>query len=554
MSTGRLIARLTAASRYRPDAPAVTFVDSNLRERPYSFRSLFARADEVATAMSRRRLGEGATMGILVGSQEAQIFHYLAALRVGAVPVILTPPNRKLNREYYTVTMEAVLQGSQFTAVVTDLESLQDVPGLLAPFTLEPRTDPAARVEREEPPSDCSFLQFTSGTTGIKRAVVVSDEAVLAQLDGYARAISLGDDDCVVSWLPLYHDMGFIACLNLPLAHGLHTVMLDPIDWVADPALFLRAASRYCATLAWNPNFAYAFMDDRIRARDIDGLALGTLRGLVNCSEPVTYESQRRFLERFATVGVRDDVFWGCYAMAETTFALTHGTSADPNYLDERGPEGHRAPTTFVSTGRPLDGVELAAVLEDGSPAGERQLGEIHVRSPFNFSGYYANPTETDRALRSGWYRTGDLGYVARGELFVTGRTKDVMIVAGVNVYPHDVEAVVSRAGGVRPGRVSSFARFDERRATEAIIVLAESDLRGANAERAIVAIRQRLLAALHISNFSVHLVPPDWLVKSSSGKMAHRENRKKWEERCSALGADERTAGVSEVAFVTSD
>jgi fatty-acyl-CoA synthase len=335
-----------------------------------------------------------------------------------------------------------------------------------------------------------------------------------------------------VSWLPLYHDMGFIACLNLPLAHGVHTVMLDPIDWVSDPALFLRAASAHRATLAWNPNFAYAFMSERARDGDLTGIDLRPLRGLVNCSEPVTFESQRRFLDRFAPLGARDDAFCGCYAMAETTFALTHGSARDAQYVDDRGPDGAVAGVRkYVSTGRPLEGVDIA-IMNAGSRAGDRRLGEIWVRSPFTFSRYYDDAAETERAFVDGWYRTGDVGYMADGNLYVTGRKKDVMIVAGVNVYPQDVEALVSIVEGVRPGRVSSFSRFDERQQTEHITVLAESDLTGAEADSAVLAIRQRLLAGLQIANFSVHLVPPQWLVKSSSGKMAHRENRKKWELR----------------------
>lgn len=532
---GTLYERLRKTALDRPGEPALSFLDARLRATTYSFGALFDRVDELAERMVANGLGDGCSIGILLRRQEDQCLHYLAALARGVVPAVLTPPNRKLNRAYYEETMAAVLQRAGFHVVVSDVDGIVlDVP-TVTPFTFEAVSGSGGITTGIRPLAnglDASFVQYSSGTTGVKRAVVVSDDAVLAQLDVYGSAIDLGSDDVVLSWLPLYHDMGFIACLNLPLAHGVHSVMLDPIDWVVDPSLFLRAASAHRATLAWNPNFAFAFMAQRVRDADVADVDLSSLRGLVNCSEPVTFASQRQFAERFAGNRLAPDVFKGCYAMAETTFALTHGDASDPAYLDERGPvDGTRnaSPGPQVSVGRPLPGVDLRVVDRAARPVADRVLGEIWVRSPFNFSGYHNDPDATREAIVDGWYRTGDLGYRVGEACFVAGRRKDLLIVGGVNVFPQDIEDLVSKVDGVVPGRVAAFARFDPRVQTERVVVLAESPLEGRPARQAVMQARQRILAAFQIANFEVHLVPPEWLVKSSSGKMARNANRSKW-------------------------
>ena len=484
--------------------------------------------DELAGRLAACGLSAGAPLGVLLRTQEDQVLHYLAALAAGLTPAILTPPNPKLNREYYTDTMARVLARSRFSAVITDVAGLRLEIPTLVPYDLTSiGAEPSST--RLDDKIDAAFLQFSSGTTGIKRGVLVADDAALAQLNAYGTAIGLNDADVIISWLPLYHDMGFIACLNMPLAYGVHTVMLDPIGWVTRPSTFLTVASEQRATLAWNPNFAYAFMADRVQAADLGDVNLSCLRGLVNCSEPVTYESQRKFSVRFEPYGLRENVFWGCYAMAETTFALTHGSSVDPGYIDQSDLETSQRGQRRVSVGRPLPQVDFRVVSPEGDELPDRRLGEFHVRSPFNFAGYYNDLEATAAAFSDGWYRTGDVGYRVGDAYFVVDRKKDVMIVGGVNVFPRDVEELVSDVDGVIAGRVSAFSDFDPRVETERIYVLFESMLEEHDREQLIVRVRQCILAALQVANFEVHAVMPGWLVKSSAGKISRNENRSKW-------------------------
>ena len=536
MRPGALYRALEARARQCGDQRAFTFVRSRSGTRSYTYDELFERAEEIAERIDERGLATRKhPLGILVGSQEEQTLHFLAALRAGAVPAILTPPNPKLNRDYYLRTMAVVLRRTRLNGLISDLEGFDDPTPRFLPFDLAPcdAAEPPTTANDTPLPPDASFLQFSSGTTGIKRGVLVTDDAVIAQLLTYADALGVSREDVIASWLPLYHDMGFIACLNMPLFHGLHTVVLDPIEWVTSPVSLLQVLSTFRATLSWNPNFAYAFMAQRIRDADARELDLSSVRGLVNCSEPVTYTSQQQFLDRFRSQGLRDDVFLGCYAMAETTFALTHGDPDFEGAIDAVGPSGvaqKPGSDPYVSVGKPLPDVEMRAVSDMGETLADRQIGEIWVRSPFDFTGYFGEPEASEDAFYDNWYRTGDLGYHVGDSWYVTGRKKDVLIIGGVNVFPADLEEVASQVDGIVSGRVAAFTSFDRRMQTDRLTILAESALEGPDAHRAVIEVRQRILAGFQIANFEVQLVPPGWLVKSSSGKMARLASRDKWQ------------------------
>lgn len=524
----KLFETFRSAAGQHPDDPAFTFLGADLDAREYSNRQLWNAAADIAARLRHLDFEEATPIGILLQSQESQVIHYLAALSAGLIPAILTPPNRKLRQDIFEKTIKSLVESCRFSAIITDCTELNVDASQLEPYTL----DSVHRSQRRaEPIEHTAILQFTSGTTGIKRGVRISHEAMLRSLRIYADAIGLERTDRILSWLPLYHDMGFIACLNMPLAFGIPCIMMNPLDWVANPGIFVQAASRYKATLSWNPNFAYAFMADRVRQEQLEDVDLSSLRGLINCAEPVTIESQRRFRTRFAPHGLKADVFRGCYAMAEATFALTDGLEADPGYLDARGPLKSDLVIKLpqISVGRALPGVELAVVDEHACHLPERTIGELWVRSPLLFSGYYNNPEATAAAMHQGWYKTGDLGYRIGEEFYVCSRKKDLLILNGVNVFPQDVEELVSSVNGIIPGRVVAFSQFSEQFQSETLTVLAESGAAAAERGDITIRIRQTILATFQVANFHVHLVPPMWLIKSSSGKIARQSNKDRW-------------------------
>jgi acyl-CoA synthetase (AMP-forming)/AMP-acid ligase II len=491
----------------------------------YTAKELFGCATTIAAESGFSELPAGTSVGILCRSQQQQVLLYLACLSAGLSPAILTPFHARLSRGVYDESLSAVLRGS----VLSVLVSLDVIPGLDMEYCSATQLGPLSVYRLGHPGhrSEGSILQFSSGTTGLKKAVRISNSALVAQLKVYGKSIGLSRADHIVSWLPLYHDMGFIACLNLPLLHGISVTMIDTFDWLAAPELFLLEAAERRATLSWNPNFFYSFMAERVAEERIAGIDLTSLRGLANCSEPATAESQNRFRARFGKHGLRPAVFWGCYAMAESTFALTHIAEDEPGYLDRTTPLAAHPPQ-IPSVGRALPGVHIDIVDEQGRELGDRTIGELIVSSPFNFSGYVEGEGQTitmpDQA-----YATGDLGYRIEDRYFVIGRKKDVVIVNGENIFPQQVEDVVGLLPEIASGRVAAFGLFDERLQSERLVVLAEAVSGQAGTRELVTAIRSVIAKTFFFTTVDVHLVESGALLKSSSGKMSRTRCRDWW-------------------------
>ena len=456
----------------------MSFVRSGGAVRGYGYGELFDTAEKLGARLPTS-LGRG-PIGILVDSQEQQVLHYLAVLAAGRVPAILSVANRKMDPDYHARTMNSLLGHIGFDALISDIDGMQETTGpVLVPGTLTVRVGGNRAASHEHAVDGAAFVQFSSGTTGMKKGVPIGATAVAAQLSAYGAAISIDPGDVIVSWLPLYHDMGFITALHLALRFGAHTVMIHPVDWVTKPGLWFALATAYRGTLSWHPNFAYQFMTDR--AREIPDCDLSSMRGLANCSEPTTYRAQIGFARAFAPAGLRPDVFMGCYAMAETTFAVTHGADTGRDGLDFTGPaEAPSVPKPVPTVGRAIAGADIIVEGPDGQMAAERELGELVVRAPYVVSGYFDNPGESAASFRDGRYYTGDLGYRVDDRIYVTGRRKDLIIVAGHNIHPGDVEELVSAEPGVQPGRVVAFSVDDHQAQTERVVILLRQPAAGA--------------------------------------------------------------------------
>jgi acyl-CoA synthetase (AMP-forming)/AMP-acid ligase II len=265
------------------------------------------------------------------------------------------------------------------------------------------------------------------------------------------------------------------------------------------------------------------------------------MRLFMNCSEPVRADSHQMFLKRFGTIGVTADMLGVSYAMAENTFAVTQTEIGRPTRLDfidrlALVEKGEAVPVTEdsldgvlkVSCGRPIPGTLIRIVNEGGRPLPERQVGEVAVRSNCMLSGYHNRPDI--EPFQDGWYLTGDRGYLAEGELFVIGRSKDLIINAGKNIYPQDIEAIVNEVPGVHPGRVVVFGVLDEREGTELIVVVAEVEMADKSEQKELKkAIRQEVARRSMVTAAYVTLVERQWLLKTSSGKIARAANRQKW-------------------------
>lgn len=509
------------------------------------------RRQVLAHAAALKQLGiDGRDLVVIAHTQDLEsVFAFWGALVAGAIPSMFPTLTEKLDPAIYLHSMAELARLSNVRAILTTDEfAAQMQAAVPCPvYASQQLAESVARTNLDtfEPPTpaagDIAFLQHSSGTTGLQKGVALSHRAVLNQVASYSEALALNEQDVIVSWLPLYHDMGLIAGFLLPLIQGVPLVLMSPFDWVAHPALLLRAIHDYQGTLCWLPNFAYNHCARRIRQRDLDGVSLASMRAFINCSEPVRHESHQQFLERFAAVGVTNEMLAVSYAMAENTFAVTQtpiGQPARLDVIDRRALETDRFARPIepqhphaqirVSCGPCIANTAARVIDADGRELADRLVGEIAVKSDCMLTEYYHRPDL--EPFSDGWYRTGDMGYMADGEIYIVGRSKDLIINAGKNVYPQDIEAIVNTVPGVHAGRAVAFGVFDEREGTELIGVVAEVDgLDAAEHRRVAQAIKQAVAAQSMVTVTYVHLVDDRWLIKTSSGKIARAANRDKW-------------------------
>jgi len=391
-------------------------------------------------------------------------------------------------------------------------------------------------------PQDSLFVQFSGGTTGMQRAVVVTAPMLTKQLSLLRQVLEFGESDSVVSWLPMYHDMGLIACFWFPLWFGRPSLQFANSDWLLNPELLFSYLERYQGTFCWLPNFAFSYLAQRHESMTRQ-YSLDRMRGFINCSEPVRLNSVRSFLDKFSSWGVRPEAVQSCYAMAENVFAVTQSRldrepSTAPRTVVKSDSTGRSevafslVDDVFVSSGRTLPGNEIRIADAQGAVKADGVAGEIQIRTPSLFSGYWSSAGFNRSAIgEDGFYKTGDYGFVIDGELYVVGRIKDIMIIGGQNIFPEDVEAVVNSVPGIYPGRVVSFGMLDREYGTEAIAVVAE--MKGVHDPTGVQylekQIRSLVLATTGIAPRYVAVVPERWIIKSTAGKISRRDTRERF-------------------------
>lgn len=539
---------LLGAAALQPDndhLPAIHYVETGRETITVTRAEFRARVQRAAAALAQAGIAPRDLVIIAHTQNLESIYSFWGALWIGAVPSMFPTLTEKLDPAIYMASMRELVERSDVRAILTTDEFTPALAALVScpviPSHTLWREDLLIPPQHQPDADEIAFLQHSSGTTGLQKGVALAHRAVLNQIASYSASLALTERDVIVSWLPLYHDMGLIAGFLLPLIQGVPLVLMSPFDWVAHPALLFRAINEHGGTLCWLPNFAYNHCARRIRPRDIEGLSAASIRMFINCSEPVYAESHTLFAERFAPLGVRMEMLAVSYAMAENVFAVTQ---TPPNVIphhdviDRRALEAERRAVPIpadhpnavikVSCGPPIDGSDVRVVDDAGRPLPDRHVGELAVRSDCMLTGYYRRP-DLD-PFRDGWYLTGDNGYIADGEVYVVGRRKDVIINAGKNIYPQDIEAIANTVPGVHAGRAVAFGVPDEREGTELIALVAEVDTEDEDARREIAAALRAAVARGSMVTLSyVQLVDSKWLIKTSSGKIARAANREKW-------------------------
>jgi len=537
----------------RPNSEAI--IHWTVGEAPFrwTFSTLLAAAEQYASCLMERGVRRGDVCSIILHHNSQLYPLYLAVCAAGAIPAILAYPNPRLHPDKFRQGIEGMSRRSGLDWILTERElqpvleplvtgSGSTIGGLHFPLEWQAHLRDG-QLLKEHPlqliPADPLLLQHSSGTTGLQKPVLLSHNAVLEHVKRYAEAISLTNSDKIVSWLPLYHDMGLIAAFHLPLIFGIPSIQIDPFQWVIAPSLLLEAITQERATVTWLPNFAFNMMAFKVRDEDLHEVDLSSLRLIVNCSEPVRYESHENFLKRFQPYGLRPTAFSACYAMAETTFAVTQtliGQEPTVVAVDRmslaRGKVEHvtdGVPARIcVSSGKPIEGCEVRIVDENRFDLAPGSVGEIAITSATMFSGYRNYPEKTAEVLCDGWYYSGDYGFQDGGELFVIGRKKDIIIVAGINVYPEDVEDAVGAVQGVIPGRVVAIGEENAELGSEHVAVIVETPITTEADRKALRLEIVKAGMASGITIASVYLVPPRWLIKSSAGKPSRKGSREK--------------------------
>jgi acyl-CoA synthetase (AMP-forming)/AMP-acid ligase II len=552
--------RLRTLYETSPDQTALHWMDARQPDHPISYRELLCGAAGYAGALRDAGVQPGEAVVLILQHSEALVFSFFGAILHGAVPAIMPFLTEKLSPETYRRSLKSLFEVTAPAAVVTYPEFQAEVQAAIAPggsvrkvllsteISPQPSPDFSSMRGRERAPEDVVLLQHSSGTTGLQKGVALSHGAVFRQLDAYADVLRLRSDDTIVSWLPLYHDMGLIAGFVMPILRGIPLALMSPFDWVRAPFKLLQAVSRHRGTLSWLPNFAYNFCAQKIRARDLEGVDLSSWRAVINCSEPMHFKSHELFRERFRAQGLKPEALATCYAMAENVFAVTQGGIDAPVTVDTvsqrslltdriaRPAANGEAAMNMLSCGRPLANVEVKVVDESRRELPNRRLGEVMLRSDCMLTGYYRRPDLTEKAFVDGWFLTGDLGYMAAGEVYITGRKKDLIIVGGKNVYPQDLESLASEVPGVHPGRAVAFGVYSEELGTEEVVMVAETEpseipqnQMEETAQRLSEEIRRRVTQGSDVALRQVRIVPQGWLLKTSSGKIARGANRDKY-------------------------
>lgn len=544
------------AKKY-PEREAIVHWDALNEPFVWTYGSLLKAAFNIANKLIRYGVTTGDVCAIIIRHNKYFYPLYMGITAIGAIPAVLAYPNPRLHPDKFIHGLSGMAQKSGLDWVMSEREmepvirplvytGQSSIKGIFFPLEWidngqhEDSDYELVKKNRSVIKSSSPFLlQHSSGTTGLQKAVALSHRAILEHVVRYAEAIELSRDDKVVNWLPLYHDMGLIAAFHVPLAIGIPSIQIDPFQWIASPALLFQVIFEKKATLVWLPNFAYNFMADRIRDEEMVDVDLSSMRMFINCSEVVRSESHKKFFNRFRKYGVKKESLAACYAMAETTFAVTQtkpGSEAMALAVDRDALtrnivqpfQAKGAKKVYLSSGRPVSGCYLKIIDENGSQLPEDHIGAIVIKSVSLFDGYRNKPEKTSQVFKDGWYISGDIGFCHNGEYFVIGRKDDVIIVAGRNIFPEDVEDAVGNVIGVIPGRVAAFSVEDVKTGTDSVCVIAETPYNNEKDKDSLNIAIKKAGMDIDVTIANVYLMPPRWLIKSSAGKISRKANKER--------------------------
>ncbi len=538
--TQSLVDVLMLYGKQAPDKAHIYFQGEDGKEEVLTYGQLLQRSLQMAEGMRRRGIGEGDTVAIMQPTNLGFFYTFFGTLLVGGIPVPIYPPFRMHMLEAYAKTESRILTNAEVRMLVTfeQAETLSRllqgfVPSLKQVTTVSELMQPELLARPYEPKlDDKAFIQYTSGSTADPKGVLLSHYNLLSNIRAYGKAIKLQPDDVAVSWLPLYHDLGLIGMWLGSLYHGIPLVLMTPFSFLNRPERWLWTVHHHRGTLIGAPNFAYELCIHKIEPALIEGLDLSSVRMAANGAEKVYPRTLEQFAEKFAPYGFKRDALFPVYGLAESTVGLILppvGREFKVDHVDRKQlekekyarPSQEKNALAFVSCGSPIEGHEVRITDDDSRELPERHVGTLQFRGPSSMQGYYNNSRATKAVLHDGWIDSGDLAYQAEGEIYITGRRKDLIIKAGRNLYPAEIEELVGEIAGVRQGCVTAFSVSDAGHGTEQLVVVAETREKNASDRSEIIKkINEALTSALDVVPDRVVLVSPHMVPKTSSGKL----------------------------------
>jgi 1-acyl-sn-glycerol-3-phosphate acyltransferase len=536
---------------HQPEFAHITIVAEGADES-ITHEQLWREAHVIAGGLQQQGVGPGDAVALMLPTSHAYFCSFFGILLAGAAPVPLYPPTRLSQIEEHVRRHAGILRNAGAVVLITTLE-MRRLAGVLrmhAPSLRKLTThDELRSVNATAAPvtltaDSIALLQYTSGSTGQPKGVVLSHRNILANISASGAALHVRSGEPFVSWLPLYHDMGLIGAWLGSLYFGLPLVIMSPLAFLTRPVRWLEAIHRHRGVVSAAPNFAYELCVKRVTDEELAGLDLTTWRIAMNGAEAVRPETLARFGERFARCGFRSTAMTPVYGLAECAVGLTmppmdrgplidvidresfvqHGVAspASPNTVN---------PLRFPSCGLPIAEHQVRIVDDAGRELGERREGRLEFRGPSTTRGYLNNPEATAKLIRGSWLDSGDRAYRAQGEIFVTGRVKDIIIRAGRHIYPEELEAGIGAIAGVRKGCVAVFGSVDPASGTERVLVLAETRVEDAAKRDAMrQAIIDTVMKLIGEAPDEVVLAAPHTVLKTSSGKIRRAASRELYE------------------------
>ncbi|MFA6088642.1 MAG: AMP-binding protein [Candidatus Woesearchaeota archaeon] len=426
-----------------------------------------------------------------------QIESFLGSILFNRVPVIIPSQSKKVHREDFFEKIQKIEQAISPKFCISD-ENDENI------FTeFWPTVSKINYSEKKEVPDtdikETAFVQLSSGTTGIPKIVKVSQKALISHCDEYYNFIGLSNKSVIISWLPLYHDMGLISCFLLPVLKRISFVHINPFTWLLNPGLLFDKIEKYKGTHVWLPNFSFSLLSNIKTKSD-----LSSIKQIINCSEICNLEDMKNFVQKFSPNGISETMIKTCYALAENVFAVSQSNSLSQF-------------SGVMNCGKIIPGTSVI-IVKGGKDVTEQCPGDIYIKSSYE-------PLSNEHTFY-GYYKTGDIGFIKNGELHVMGRSDDMIIIRGRNFYPYTIERDISMIDGVKAGRVACFGVYCKETGTQEIVACFEDD--GTRKENDIMVDILTMVSRKHdISICSKH-VPAGWITKTSSGKI----NRKKCKER----------------------